>query len=172
VFQGVIFDTYQWQQPLFDGTTATYEMVKRPDSVLILAVKDDKLVILEEHQAGRAPFVGIPGGRHDREEETELDAAKREVTEETGFTFKDWKLLSVKQVEPKVEHFVYFFLATNFEKAVEHKSDSGENIRVKLLDFHEVKSLIGQPTTRYVAQDIIGPAASLEELLNLPPYRP
>lgn len=38
VFSGVISEVYQWPQKLFDGTTATFEMIKRPDTVKIVAI--------------------------------------------------------------------------------------------------------------------------------------
>lgn len=31
VFSGKIFDVYQWPQPLFDGSIATFEVAKRLD---------------------------------------------------------------------------------------------------------------------------------------------
>ena len=36
VFQGIIFDVYQWEQKLFDGTVATFEKLKRPDIDIVL----------------------------------------------------------------------------------------------------------------------------------------
>jgi hypothetical protein len=43
VFKGQIFDVYQWPQKLFDGSTQTFEMLKRPDTLTVLAIKNDKL---------------------------------------------------------------------------------------------------------------------------------
>src|SRR5258708_6669738 len=103
VFKGVIFDVYQWPQKMFNGSFETFEMLKRPDTIQVIAVKDDKIVVLEEEQPDRGPFFGLPGGRNDHEDESELEAAKREVREETGFTFKTWKLLDVKQPHAKID---------------------------------------------------------------------
>ncbi len=36
MFEGIIFDVYQWKQTQFDGTTRDFEMLKRPDTVVIL----------------------------------------------------------------------------------------------------------------------------------------
>ena len=38
VFQGEIFAVYQWPQEMFDGSFATFEMLRRADTVKILAV--------------------------------------------------------------------------------------------------------------------------------------
>lgn len=31
VFKGKIFDTYQWEQEMYDGSRVTFEKIKRPD---------------------------------------------------------------------------------------------------------------------------------------------
>jgi len=85
VFNGIIFDVYQWQQKQFDGTTATFEKLKRPDTVMLLPVTNDKkIVITEQEQPGKQPFIGSIGGRVDPGEDI-LTAAKRELLEESGY---------------------------------------------------------------------------------------
>ncbi|HVS79005.1 MAG TPA: NUDIX domain-containing protein, partial [Candidatus Saccharimonadales bacterium] len=92
VFDGKIFDVYQWPQKMYDGTTETFEMLKRPNTVVVLAIKDGELVILKQSQPNlQNEFMDFPGGRAD-EGETPLESAKRELLEETGMTFKNWKL--------------------------------------------------------------------------------
>jgi 8-oxo-dGTP pyrophosphatase MutT (NUDIX family) len=173
VFKGIIFDVYHWQQPAFDGAPITFEMLKRPDSVVIIAVKDGKLVLGEERHAEiPEPFLGFPGGRHDRAEETELQAAQREMREETGLTFKSWKLLDIRQVESKIEHFVYYFLAWDFEREVPTQLDASEQVSVKLLSMEEVKNMPPAFRTRSVKQLVLSRANSVDELLALPEYRP
>jgi 8-oxo-dGTP pyrophosphatase MutT (NUDIX family) len=172
VFKGIIFDVYHWPQKMYDGTTETFEMLKRPDTVLVIAVRDDKIVILEEDQVSVGHFCGIPGGRNDRESEDELDAAKRELAEEAGLTFKTWKLLSVKQPHPKIDHFVYHFLATDFDKEVPRRLDNGEKTEVTLRDLAKVQSLVDSPWARNIGQGILDKVSSLDELLMLPEYKP
>jgi ADP-ribose diphosphatase len=172
VYKGIIFDVYHWQKPAFDGTPTTYEMLKRPDTVVVLAIKDGQLVISEEHHAEiPEPFLGIPGGRHDRESETELDAAKRELAEETGLTFKAWKLLDVRQVEGKIEHFVYYFLATDFDHEVPTHLDAGERVSVRLVDIGSVKALSDSPRIRFISEVILSRVSSVQELEKLPEYQ-
>ena len=172
VFKGIIFDVYHWQQEMFDGSFKTFEMLRRPDTVRVIAIKDEKIVVLQEEQPGRQPFFGIPGGRHDREDESELDAAKRELLEETGLTFSEWRLLDVVQPQPKMDYFVYSFLATGLESGLAAKKDSGERIEVRLLDLDEVKKIVNDPKARPMANEIFASVPSLEELINLPAYRP
>lgn len=170
VFSGQIFDVYHWQQEMFDGSFETFEMLKRADTVKVIAIKDDKIVVLDEEQPHHKPFLDIPGGRHDHEEESELEAAKRELLEETGMTFSSWKLLSVEQPHTKIDWLVYVFLATDFVGQTEQKLDAGEKINVKLFSLEEIKNLIGDPKNRYLPKEILSQLRSIEDLKSLPEY--
>lgn len=170
VFKGVIYDVYQWDQEMFDGSTAVFEMLKRPDTLKVIAVKDGKLVILEQEQPTLGTFFDIPGGRHDIESETELDAAKRELLEETGMSFKTWRLLEVVQPFSKIEAFVYTFVASDFDSQVEPEPDAGEKITVLLKTLAETKAMINDPKCRYLPKDILDQVNSVEELLKLPEF--
>lgn len=169
VFKGVIYDTYQWEQPLFNGKSTTFEMLKRADTIKIIAVRDDKLVIVEQEQPGRKKFYDLPGGMHDHEDESELEAAKRELVEETGLQFKTWKLLNVVQPHGKIEQFVYTFLATDFLGEQPQQLDGGEKIDVLYLDFNETKRVLGSPEGRHFPAEIRD-AETLEQLLAMPAY--
>lgn len=170
-FKGIIYDTYQWQQKMFDGSFETFEMLKRPDTIKILAVKDGKVIVLEQEQPGHEAFYDLPGGRHDVESETELDAAKREMVEETGMTFKTWKLLDITQPHTKIEQFVYIFLATDFDKQLDQHLDAGEKIDVQYFDFKTAKQLTNDPKARYLPKELLDKADTLDELINLPEYK-
>lgn len=168
VFKGVIYDVYHWQQPMFDGTTATFEMLKRPDTLKVIVVDGDKLAVLEQQQPNYA-FYDIPGGMHDKESEDELTAIKRELVEETGLVCKTWRLLSVKQPNKKIEQFVYIFLATDVIERRPQTLDAGEKITVHMLSLQETKKLLGSEKGRFLTEEIAG-AASITDLLALPEY--
>jgi ADP-ribose pyrophosphatase len=172
VFAGQIFEVYQWQQEQFDGSYATFEMLKRPDTVNVFAIRDDKLVILKQQQPGSAVFYGPPGGRHDNPDETELEAAQRELLEEAGLTFRNWKLVRVEQPVGKMEWFIYSFVATGFEQETEPSPDAGEKIEVEYLTLDEVRSLAGKVRTirADLPAEIFDNLASIDELANLPAY--
>jgi ADP-ribose pyrophosphatase len=167
VFKGVIYDTYQWLQELYDGTEEIFEMLKRPDTVKVIAVKDNQIVIVDQVQPYHGHFYDIPGGMHDNDTESELEAAQRELLEETGMRFKTWRLLECTQLHNKIEQFVYVFLATDFESQSKQQTDSGEKIAVKLMSFEKVKALVDSPKSRYLPKDILWKTSSIEELLNL-----
>jgi ADP-ribose pyrophosphatase len=171
VFTGQIFDVYQWPQELFDGTTATYEMLKRPDTLQVIAVKDGKLVLLEEQQSGRPTYVRFPGGRVESDEDWQV-AAERECREEIGMRFDSWRLIDVRQSTVKIEWFVATFLAIDFIGTEEPQPESGEHITDMDLSFDEVKQrlqLEDNPVIGY-AQKIFEKFNSLDDLLAAPPF--
>jgi ADP-ribose pyrophosphatase len=167
VFKGVIFDVYQWQQELFDGRTTTFEMLKRPDTVQVIAVKDNKIIILNQEQPGQGTFYDIPSGRHDVESETELEAAQRETLEETGMRFASWNLVRCHQPHTKIDWLVYTYVATDFIQEVAQKLDAGERIEVFSKSFEEAKELVGNPKARYRVE-IFDEVSSLDDLIQLP----
>ena len=59
VFKGEIFDVYQWEQEMYDGTKATFEKLKRPDTVVVFPVlPDGQIILTEQEQPGKKLFVG------------------------------------------------------------------------------------------------------------------
>ncbi len=169
VFEGMIYEVYQWQQKMFDGSYHTFEMLKRPDTIKVIAIKDNKVVITEQEQPGLPPFIDVPGGRHDVDGESELAAAQREMLEETGMTFGNWRLIGIHQPFTKIDWLVYTFLATDFINQVPQQLDAGEKITTVLMDFEEVKRQTAQPKARYLPKEF-ELVESLDELIQLPEF--
>ena len=170
-FKGVMYDTYQWEQELFDGSTATFEMLKRPDTLKVLGVRDHQLVvILEEQPHTHKEYYGLPGGCHDVEAETELEGAQRELREETGLAFANWRLVDVFQPQTDIEQFVYTFLATDFESQIAQNLDAGEKIQVQLFDLEGVRQLDADGRARHLPMNLLGQVESIDQLADLPQY--
>jgi len=170
VFKGEIYDVYQWPQQMYDGTMATFEMVKRTDSVVIIAVVDNELVLLTESQPHKSEYQTLPCGRVEPDEHPDI-AAKRELLEETGMEFVNWKLVGVAQVAPKTEQFVYTYVATDLVSQSEQNLDNGEKISVGRISFEQYLELIRQDKIRWdnfiLRQYILG-NTTLSDILNLP----
>ncbi len=136
VFEGKIFKVYQWEQELYDGSKATFEKVRVPDSVEIIAVVDGKIIILDQEQPHTNLFVSLPGGKLD-EEETMQHAAERELLEETGYQSDDillWKDMNDGRV---VLWKRAVYLARNCKKVHDGTPDAGEKIKVRFISFEE-----------------------------------
>ncbi len=150
VFTGVMFDTYQWEQQMFDGSTATFEKLKRPDTVVVFPIMDDgRIILTEQEQPGKTSgFVGAAGGRVDHGEDL-LAAAKRELLEETGYAADRFIVWDAQQPVGKIDWAVVSFVAKGIKKVSDMKLDAGERIKLKPVTFDE---FINIATTMYFAE--------------------
>ncbi len=137
VFKGILFDTYQWEQEMYDGSKTIFEKLKRPDTVVVYPVLEDgKILMISDEQPLRSIRTIAPGGRVNKDEDI-LDAAKRELLEETGYTAKEFSLWYSGQPVTKIEWAVYVFIAKGLEKVHEQNLDAGEKIQLKAFSLDE-----------------------------------
>lgn len=145
VFEGIIFDVYHWEQKMFDGSIATFEALKRPDTIQIIPVRDGKILLSFEEQPNREATYTFFGGRAEKGED-QLATAKRELLEETGLESNDWELYKVYDIESKIEWLVYLYFARNCKKVAPPHLDAGEKIEVKAVSFEDFLQITAQET--------------------------
>ena len=162
VFRGNIFDVFQWQQEMFDGSFETFEMLRRPDTIIVIALNGDGSIVTQhEFQPnGIERIDSVPAGRVDPTDESTLAAAKREMKEETGMEFADWSLIEVNQPEPKIEWFIHIYLAQDLTSKGEPKHDAGEKITVGSSDYDTVRKKFAADSS------LLRDMNTLEELLQ------
>lgn len=92
VFDGFILHVRKDDIKLPDGNPATREVIRHIGAVAVVPVTDDGKVIMERQF--RYPLDSviweIPAGKLDSKDEDRLEAAKRELREETGYTADEW----------------------------------------------------------------------------------
>lgn len=137
VFKGKIFNIYQWEQKLFDGSYTTFEKAVRSGTVQVITItKENKIVLLREEQPGRSPFISVPGGVMDPGETSE-ESARRELLEETGMICNELVLWKEQNFGGKMEWPTYYYIAKGCENGFEMKLDPGEKIELYEVDFNQ-----------------------------------
>jgi ADP-ribose pyrophosphatase len=145
VFEGKLFDVYQWEQELFDGSKTIFERIKRADTVVTFPVlSDGRILLLKQQQPTSGVYLSGAGGRMD-EGEDPLWSAKRELLEETGYEASEWVLWDAEQPVGKIDWAVYVFVAKGLTKVAEPNLDAGEKIESNPVLFEEFLAMATNP---------------------------
>ncbi|MFD6859953.1 NUDIX domain-containing protein [Rhodococcus sp. NPDC060090] len=95
IYTGAIVSLRVDEVAMPDGHTAHREVVEHFGAVAVVAIDDqDRLVLIHQyrHPLGRRLWE-LPAGLLDEAGESPLDAAKRELAEETGLVAEHWETL-------------------------------------------------------------------------------
>lgn len=92
IFDGVILHVVKDKVVLSNGNDTYREVIRHIGAVCVIPITDDNEVVIERQY--RYPFdeviTEIPAGKLDSKTEDRLDAAKRELREETGIIADNW----------------------------------------------------------------------------------
>ncbi len=139
VYKGVLLDVYCDDIELPNGNNAKREYIKHVGAACVVPVDDDGNIIIEKQF--RYPFhrvlTEIPAGKLDSKEEPHLEAALRELKEETGFTAE--KMVYLGEFLPTCaysDEIIHMYLATGLTKG-EQKLDEDEFVGVEKMPLEE-----------------------------------
>jgi ADP-ribose pyrophosphatase len=144
VYQGK-FVTIRHDTLNLDGKEYIREVVESGTGVLIAAVTDkNQIILIKQYRHNHGNVYEVPAGAI-KPGETPLQAAKRELKEETGIRAKSWKLISTHHNGVHNEGLNYFFLAKDISVDDKPGLDEDELIRgVELVSFEQANSLMKQ----------------------------
>ena len=140
IFKGRILDVKvdTIMQP--DGKEGSREIIRHIGAVCVIPVTDDNKVILEKQY--RYPIATllteIPAGKLDSADEDRLEAAKRELREETGYTADEWIDMGLYYPAPAYsDEKITMYLAKGLHKG-ENDLDDDEFLEVLEVPINEV----------------------------------
>lgn len=132
-----------------DGHRHTRDVVLHPGAVTVVAILPDRRLLLVRqyrHAAGEA-LLELPAGTLDRQPdgsiEERLPAAKRELSEETGYRAGKWRELATFFTAPGfASELMTMFLAADVSPDPEHRGpDPDERLILEPLPFDDALAL-------------------------------
>ena len=126
IFDGVILHVMRDEVQLPNGNSSGRELIRHVGAVAVVPLLDDGRVIVERQF--RYPIdrviTEIPAGKLDSKQEDRLEAAKRELREETGYTAENW--LNIGDFHPAAAYSdekITLYLATGLKKGEQQLDD-------------------------------------------------
>ena len=158
VYHGKLINVEHWQVRLSNGQTALREIVKHRGAAAIVPLDEQGNVTLVcQHRVAVGRFTWeIPAGKLDSDSEDMLDAAKRELEEETGLHAENWQLLVDMDTTPGFcDEHIAIYLATGLSQHHMHTDEDeflnvdrvplGEAVRrVMAGEIHDSKTIAGR----------------------------
>jgi len=129
---------------LADGRKTQWHIIQRPDAVCVFCLtKKGKVVAIRHYRAGIDRIItDLPTGRIDKGE-TPLQAAKRELKEETGFKARKFIKLGSYASNPSATTTTFHaFLALEGTRSHAQDLDESEEIEVKELTLKQLMQKI------------------------------
>ena len=144
IFKGHVLHVVKDRVELPDGKPATREVCLHIGAVAVIPVTDDGCVIMERQY--RYPhsrvFLEIPAGKLDSRDEIPLEAAKRELREETGAIAEKFTYLGKYIPSPAVlSEVIHLYLAEGLTFG-ECELDEDEFLEIEKIPLDTLYSMV------------------------------
>lgn len=144
IAKGKIVDYYHDIVKIPNGNVATWDFVWNKGAAAVVPVRDDgKIIMVRQYRnAIDRETIEIPAGGLNHLEEPTLDAAARELEEETGFKTEELEfLISIKTTVAFCNENIDIYVARNL-KPSKQNLDEDEYINVEAYSVDELCEMI------------------------------
>jgi 8-oxo-dGTP pyrophosphatase MutT (NUDIX family) len=131
---------------------APYYVLEYPPWVNVLALTPERnVVLIKQYRHGiRQVILELPGGAVDEQDASILDAAQRELREETGYMAEQWREIGTFCASPNNHtNTAHCFLAFGARYVTEPQREASEHIEVVLMSLDELLELAYQGELRH-----------------------
>jgi ADP-ribose pyrophosphatase len=142
IYQGKIISLQVDHVELPNGQIATREIVRHPGAVCVLALLEDKMLVVEQYRKplGRSQ-VEIPAGKLEPGEDP-MEAAGRELEEETGYKASSLRLICSYYTSPGfADELIHFYAAEQLIKG-EINPDEDEFLECEAITLEQAQQMI------------------------------
>ena len=144
IFDGAVLHVVKDKILLPDGNVSYREFCLHKGAVAVIPITDDNEVILvrQFRYAHHREFLEIPAGKFDFIGEDPLEAAKRELEEETGASAKNFIYLGVLDTTPAlIDEKIHMFLAEGLTFGDSHP-DEDEFLSVERIPLNKLVDMV------------------------------
>ncbi len=144
VAKGAVIDYYQDTMQVSNGNIAKWDFIDHKGAAAVVAVcEDGRLLMVRQYRnALERETLELPAGGLNYREEPTAEAARRELSEETGYTCKEVELLaSIYTTVAFCNEKIDIYLARGLQPGEQHL-DENEFINVEAYTVEELKQMI------------------------------
>lgn len=128
-----------------NGNTSNREIIKHPGAVAVIAITEDKKIILVEQyrKALERSIIEIPAGKMERGEAPE-ETARRELEEETGYTTNNLTYVQSFATSPGfADEIIHLYFAESIKKMIEKPAlDEDEFVELLFVTITEMEEMV------------------------------
>jgi ADP-ribose pyrophosphatase len=152
VYETPIFDLHQiWFDAPSQKIDHPFYVLNAPEWINVIALTpENEIILVEQYRAGiDESSLEIPGGMVDKGE-SPIEAAKRELLEETGYRSDNWVQIGKTSSNPAIlSNYTHLYVAENCVFTGSLQTDGTEDIAVHIMPMNDFLELVRNGTVHH-----------------------